>query len=135
MEKINLKNDIKTFGKQVKTFPSGISEAFDELIKKTGDCAGERNYYGISYIENNNMIYNVFAEEKQEGEAEKFNYKTFTIKSGEYFTETLKNWRTQTNCIKDIFNEMMQDNRVDKTTPAIEWYKNDEDMLCMIKAK
>ena len=134
MEKFNLKNDIKVFALHVTSFPKGIDEAFDELIKKTGDCAGNRNYYGISEFKNGKMYYYAAAEEKQEGEAEKLNYESYTIKGGEYFTETLKNWRTQTNCIKDIFSEMMQDNRVDKMKPCVEWYKNDEEMLCMVKA-
>ena len=134
MVKINLKNDIKVFGLHVQSFPNGIDKAFDELIKKTGDSAGNRNYYGISEFKNGKMYYYAAAEEKQDGEAEKFNYESYTIKGGEYFTETLKNWRAQTNCIKDIFSEMMQDNRVDKMKPCVEWYKNDEEMLCMVKA-
>ena len=134
MEKFNLKNDIKVFGLHVQSFPNGIDKAFDELIKKIGDSAGNRNYYGISEFKNGKMYYYAAAEEKQDGEAEKFNYESYTIKGGEYFTETLKNWRAQTNCIKDIFSEMMQDNRVDKMKPCVEWYKNDEEMLCMVKA-
>ena len=30
---------------------------------------------------------------------------------------------------------MMHDEHVDKTKPALEWYKSDEEMLCMVKAK
>ena len=33
MEKIILDNDINVFGTQVKTFPMGIGEAFDKLVK------------------------------------------------------------------------------------------------------
>lgn len=29
---------------------------------------------------------------------------------------------------------MMQDNNVDKAKLCVEWYKNDEEMLCMMKA-
>jgi hypothetical protein len=135
MEKMNLKNNIKAFGFAVTNFPSGIQQAFDELIQKTGDGAGERNYYGISYMQNGKMVYNVAAEEKQAGEAEKFNYKTFIIESGDYVTEKLDDWKTQTNCIKDIFQKIMDDGKADITKPAVEWYKNDKEMLCMIKAK
>ena len=134
MEKINLENDIKVFGLHVAGFPNGVDDAFHNLIKKIDDKEDGRNYYGISEFKNGKMFYYAAAEEKNEGEAKKFNYDSYTIKSGEYFTETLKNWRTQTDCIKDIFSEMMKDNRIDETTPAIEWYKNDEEMLCMIKA-
>jgi len=135
MEKMNLKNSIKAFGLRVNSFPNGIQQAFEELIEKTGDKAGERNYYGISYMENGNMIYNAAAEEKQAGEAEKFNYKTFTIESGDYVTEKLDDWQSKTNCIKDIFQKIIDDGKADTTKPAVEWYKNDKEMLCMIKAK
>ena len=29
---------------------------------------------------------------------------------------------------------MIKDDRVDKTKPGVEWYKNDKEMLCMVKA-
>ena len=45
----------------------------------------------------------------------------------------VRDWRKKTGCIKDVFHEMMQDNRFDGSKPCIEWYKNDEEMLCMLK--
>jgi hypothetical protein len=32
-----------------------------------------------------------------------------------------------------VFHEIMRDGRVDKTKPCVEWYKNDDEMMCMIK--
>src|SRR4029077_9286056 len=128
-------NDLKVFGIEVKTFPSGIGEAFEELIRKTGDRAGERNYYGISSMNNEGkMIYKAVAEEKFDGEAEKYHYERSTIGKGEYLFEVLKDWQNNTNCIKDIFQAMMVDDRIDKTKPCVEWYKNNDEMLCMVKA-
>ncbi len=127
-------NDVKVFGKTITTFPLGIGEAFDELIKATGDCAAERNYYGISYVHNNgNISYKVAAEEKYTGEAEKFAYETSTIEHGEYVFEVLHNWKNCTGEIKNIFQAMMNDEHTDKTKPCIEWYKNDDEMLCLMK--
>jgi hypothetical protein len=136
MEKYILQCDLKVFGVQVKTFPVGIDEAFYELIKKTDDCAGERNYYGVSSMDyDGEIIYKAVAEEKYTDEAEKFNYEQTTIEKGEYFFTILKGWSSKKHCIKDIFHEMMKDERVDKTKPCVEWYKNDDEMLCMVKAK
>jgi predicted transcriptional regulator YdeE len=136
MEKYILQDDLKVFGVQVKTFPSGIDEAFYELIKKTDDCADERNYYGVSSMDHEGkIIYKAVAEEKHTGEAKKFNYEQTTIEKGEYFFTILKDWSRNKHCIKDIFHEMMKDGRVDKTKPCVEWYKNDNEMLCMVKAK
>lgn len=133
MEKLDIQNDIKVFGLRVTSFSNGIGEAFDELIKKTKDCAGERNYYGICEFKNGEMFYYATAEEKMPGEAENYNYETFNIKSGKYLSETVNDWRSKTNCIKDVFGEILKDELADNKTPAIEWYKNDKEMMCMIK--
>jgi len=136
MEKIIFENDIKVFGIEVKTFPSGIDEAFKQLIDKTGDAAGAREYYGISYMnDKGRMIYKAVAEEKYDGEAKEHTYEESAIEKGTYYFEVLKDWRNNTQCIKDIFGEMLKDEHVDKTKPAVEWYKNNEEMLCMIKAR
>jgi len=133
MEKYNLTNDVKVFGLQVKTFPSGIGEAFDELIKKTGDCAGFRAYYGISELKDGKMVHYAVAEEKFQGEAEKYNCERLKIEKGDYLTATVFEWRKKTGCIKDVFSELIQDPRVNKTKPAIEWYKDDNEMMCMVE--
>lgn len=135
MEKYDLPHDITVFGRQVKTFPSGIGEAFDELIKMTGDRAGERSYYGISEFKGGKMVYYAVAEEKVDGEAEQYNYEKLKIQRGEYLTSTVIDWQKKTDCIKDVFYEIIQDPRVNKTKPAIEWYKNDNEMMCLVKMK
>ncbi|HEX5149934.1 MAG TPA: hypothetical protein VFW07_00720 [Parafilimonas sp.] len=136
MEKLIFENDVKVFGIEVKTFPAGIGEAFDELIKKTGDNSGERNYYGISSMNNDGkMIYKAVAEEKFEGEAKKLMYDAAVIEKGKYLCEALYHWQNKTCLIKGIFHSIMNDDHVDKTKPCVEWYKNDEEMLCMVKAK
>jgi len=136
MERLTFENDVKVFGIEVKTFPAGIGEAFDELISKTGDAAGIRNYYGISSMSNEGkMMYKAVAEEKFDGEAEKLNYDGGVIEKGKYLFETLYHWPNKTCLIKDIFHSIMNDDHVDKTKPCIEWYKNDDEMLCMVKAK
>ena len=133
MEKYNLTHDITVFGRQVKTFPSGIGEAFDELIKKTGDQAGARDYYGISEFKDGKMIYYAAAEEKTDDEAGKYNYEKLKIEKGEYLTGTIIDWQKKTECIKDVFYEIIQASGVNKTKPAIEWYKNENEMLCLVK--
>lgn len=47
--------------------------------------------------------------------------------------KSLWHWRNNLNCIKDLFSELLRDASVDKTKPAIEWYKDDDEMLCIIK--
>ena len=135
MAEYNFDNDIKVFGINVTTFPSGISEAFGELIKKTGDPAGNRDYYGISFFKDGKMIYYATAAEKLSGESKKYNYEELEIEKGNYSVTEVFNWPKKTHCIKDVFNEIMLDPRVDKTKPAIEWYRNDNEMMCLVKMK
>ena len=133
MEKYNLQSDLKVFGAQVKTFPNGIEEAFDALVKMLPG-GFDRSYYGISYVSNDGaMVYIAAAVEKQEGEAEKYNCERYTIEKGEYLAITVIDWRSKTDCIKDVFHEIIKDSRIDKTKPAIEWYKDEKEMICMVK--
>jgi predicted transcriptional regulator YdeE len=132
MELYYLKEDVKVFGVQVKTFPDGIGEAFDALVKMIPG-GFNRSYYGISYMEGNDIIYKAMAEEVIDGEAEKYNYERFTIKKGEYLAVTVMDWLQKTGSIKDVFHDMMQDSRADNSSPCVEWYKNDNEMICMLK--
>ena len=133
MEIFNLLHDVKVFGFQVKSFPEGIGEAFESLIKMVPD-GFERPYYGISYKDKNGqMIYTAAALEKYEGEAEKYNCERYLVEKGEYLTVTVYDWRKKTGSINGVFQEIIQDSRVDKTKPAVEWYKNDHEMMCMVQ--
>ncbi len=132
METYNLENDLSLFGVEVKNFPDGIGDAFDKLVNMI-TTEFNRSYYGISKMSDHGFTYIAAAEEKHENEAKKYNCVQYNIEKGEYLTVTLKDWRKQTDSIKAIFQEMCKNPQLDKTKPCIEWYKNDEEMLCMIK--
>ena len=135
MEKYNLPADLNVFGFPVDNFPAGIKEAFDKLIQKTGDCAGDRAYYGLSEFKNGKMIYYALAEEKFPGEANKYYYEKLTIDKGDYLTIRVSDWQNKTGCIKDFFSKIIQDSRVNKSKPAIEWYRSDTEMICLVQMK
>jgi hypothetical protein len=132
MKTITIPKDISVFGIQVRTFPNGVGEAYDKLVKMIPG-GFSRPYYGISYMENGKMIYYAAAEELNPGEAEKYSCERLSIKKGKYLAEELLNWRSKVHQVKDIFQRLVADERTDKTTPGVEWYKNEEEMLCMIK--
>jgi len=135
METYKLKNDLKVFGKEVPTFPVGVSDAFHQLITIIPD-GSNRAYYGLSHMdETGKIIYKAAAEEKYAGEAEKYNCDRYIIEKGEYLAVTLADWRGKTDCIKDIFHDMMEDDRADKTKEVVEWYKTDTEMLCLVKMR
>jgi predicted transcriptional regulator YdeE len=133
METFTLKEDLRVLGVKVTTIPKGIGEAFDALVKMLPG-GFDRSYYGIAEMNHKGeMIYKAAALEKYDGEAEKYNCERFTIEKGEYLAVTLRDWRKKTDSIKSVFQKMIEDNRVDKRKPCIEWYKNDDEMICMVK--
>jgi predicted transcriptional regulator YdeE len=133
MKIYNLPNVLKVFGFRVNSFPEGIAEAFESLIKMVPD-GFERPYYGIGYMDKDGqIIYKAAALEKYEAEAEKYKCERYTIEKGEYLTVTVHDWHKKTSSIKNVFHEIMLDSRVDKTKPCVEWYKNDDEMICMIQ--
>jgi len=134
MEKHTIKNDINVFGGQVTSFPNGIGEAFEPLMKKIPD-GFNRSYYGIAKMEGNQIIYIAAAEEKSKGEGKKYQCNDYVIEGGEYLTIAIADWQPKTDSIKDVFGELMKDNRTDKSKPCIEWYKNDKEMFCMMKVR
>jgi hypothetical protein len=132
MELYQQSEDITVIGIHVITFPDGIKEAFESLMKVFGS---ERDYYGISWMdENNNVIYYAMAGEIFQDEGKQYDYESLTVTKGVYKTETLHNWLSKTDCIKNIFHDLMGEGKPDQNNPCIEWYKSDEEMLCMIKA-
>ena len=133
METFVIKKNIEAFGFQVKTFPKGIGEAFDSLIEMVPERLN-RSYYGISYMApDNKLVYIAAVEEKNKGEAERNKCERFTIEQGKYLAVSVKDWRKKTDTIKDVFHEMMNEKNIDHSKPCVEWYKNDDEMLCMLK--
>ncbi len=124
--------DMTVFGVQVKTFPDGIKEAFDGLM---GSFGKSRSYYGISWLDENDRVqYYAMVPEDFKGEANKYQYEKLIITKGGYYTETIYNWLSKLDSIKDTIHGLMPNNRPDKINPCVEWYKSDDEMLCMIKA-
>jgi hypothetical protein len=69
------------------------------------------------------------------GETKKYEHETFTVEKDEYFSVKVKDWHSKTDCLKDIFHDKMRDEHIDNMKPCIEWYKSNDEMLCMMKTK
>jgi hypothetical protein len=135
MEKFQVKEDINTFGVHVTTFPAGVGEAFEKLSKEL-ENGMHRPWYGISWMDDKGkVVYYANSAEISPNEAAKYKYETLLIEKGEYYCEPVKNWRSNLDCIKDVFHDMMESGKTDSNKPCIEWYKSDDEMLCLIKAK
>jgi len=133
MDTYTLANKRTLFGFRVENFPQGVGPAFTKLVQQLGGQA-PRSYYGLSHMdEKGNVCYWAAAEEAYPGEADTYGYEKYVVPKGQYLAGTLGDWRSKTDCIKDIFHEMMQDARADLTKQCIEWYKDDHEMVCLLQ--
>jgi hypothetical protein len=132
MEIYHQLEDMTVFGVHVKTFPNGIKKAFDSLMSIFGN---NRSYYGISWMDENDCVqYYAMVPEAFNGEANKYQYEKRLIVKGGYRTEAVYNWLSKLDSLKEVFHRLMPDNRPDINHPCVEWYKSDDEMLCMVKA-
>jgi predicted transcriptional regulator YdeE len=123
--------DIRLYGIHVKTFPVGIKESFDSLMEAFGDS---QSYYGISWVaEDGSIQYYASVSVPDYSEANPANYERLLIPKGKYATSTIFDWLSKTESVKDVFQELLGDTCPDKERACIEWYKSDEEMLCMIR--
>lgn len=135
MDKYKLNRDLKLFGKQVTAFPFGIKEAFDHLMAIIPD-ANKRSYYGLSRLDDKGgVLYYAAVEEAHKGEAQLYGMDSYTIPQGEYSAVTITDWMKKIDSIKDVFHALMQDECADLSTLCVEWYKSDDEMMCMMKNK
>lgn len=135
MELQILKRDVKVFYVEAKKFPEGISEAFHKL-EELHPSVCERSFYGISSEDaRKNIIYWAAVEESYKGEGAAYGCNSFVISRGTYLTETITDFMSNIHSIPEVFKQMLSDPRRDCGFPCVEWYKNDREMMCMIKLK
>lgn len=131
MERYRLAEDVRLYCVQASSFPAGILAAFNRLENIFTDVP-LRDCFGISYMnEDGDIIYKAAIAashiENSHGCEE------FTLVQGEYLTTTIKNWRQNVPAIGQTFKTLIADARMDKTFPCVEWYENEEDVICMVK--
>jgi predicted transcriptional regulator YdeE len=131
MTEYTLENDVPVIGAQVKTFPDGIGEAFDRLISMLPDGM-HRPCYGICYGTEKGIHY-IAAIAGSTSEAATLNLQSYIIPKGDYVVKSIANWRDKLPAIKEAFHELLSGDCADISRPCIEWYKNDNEMLCMLK--
>lgn len=135
MQNYTIPSNIKTFCVQAKTFPDGIIEAHKKLHSLVPP-SNTRRYFGIAMKgTEDQMIYYAAAEELTEGEAEKYNCKTFIIAAGEYISVRIDDFHKDIPSIAKTFKALRSDPRIDQDGVSVEMYLNEKDILCMMKLK
>ncbi|MPR33906.1 transcriptional regulator [Salmonirosea aquatica] len=114
------------------SFPEGVMQAHQKLHSLLPSVEG-RNFYGISRpSDSKEIIYRAAVEEAYTGEAEKYGCEAFTIKKGDYLSETLTNWREDEKQIGETFQKLLADPRLDPEGYCLEVYVSDDEMRCMV---
>jgi hypothetical protein len=118
---------------QVETFPQGISEAFDKLMIDFPLSAG-RNYYGISWMDDQQkVVYKVASNILDPVEADIPGYGEYIVPKGTYLSETIHDWMKDLPKISETFGRMIATPGFDNTAACVEWYINDDKMVCLAR--
>lgn len=133
METLYLKNDVHVLYVPVKSFPTGIIDAF-KVLENLHPSICERPFYGIFHEEENGrVIYKAAVEEHYKGEAETYACGTFVIPKGNYLAVTITHFMKTIEAIPEAFQLLEQQPEADVSFPFIEWYRNEEEVVCMVK--
>ena len=132
MIQIKIKQDIKVFCIQAKSYPDGVMEAFKNLHTLL-EFPPQRRNFGISKPENGKIIYRVAAEELVEGDLQKHHLTEFIIPSGNYIGIKIIDFRKDLNQLKIAFDQLLTNPNLDPNSYCIEEYFGIDDVVCMVR--
>ena len=133
MEEYIIREPITIMYVTAATFPDGVQSAFDQLEKSVPDFA-DRTLYGFSDMNHKGeIVYRAAIAEDHNGEAAELGLNSFTITPGEYKSETIMDWYNHKEQIGEAFQRLMKEPRMDLTFPCLELYKNDDEMMCLVR--
>jgi hypothetical protein len=132
MESIRLDKNLQLICVRAASFPTGIKEAFEKL-RQRDPSIGTRTFYGISHGSENGIVYWAAVEEAFEGEGAALGLEPYTLKKGVYATETLENINSNEDQIGQAFGRLLKNPKLDRYGECIERYKNEAEVLCMVR--
>lgn len=138
MEKFTFDEDIQVFCVKAASFPNGVMDAHHKIHDLVPFVAGEskpRRFFAVSWRENGEIVYFSAAEQLEEGEAEKYDCMPFTIRKGEYMSETIHDYMENIPKIGETFHKMLELPDLDPKGYCLEMYLNPKDILCMVPLK
>ena len=135
MEEYHLPNDISAMYITASSFPDGVLAAHQKLhslVPRTE--SPERKYFGISFPnQDGTIIYKAAAEELTDDEAEKLSLETYLIKKGEYISIDIHDYMKEVSGIREAFQKLLSDPRIDPNGACVEWYRSDYVVKCMVR--
>jgi hypothetical protein len=143
MEKAIIKNDIYVFYVTASSFPEGIEEAFNKLHAFL-PASPPRNIFGLLRPENGGeIVYRAAAEKFRKGDAREWGCETLTIKSGNYISITVNEFKKDILAVGQAFEELLTLPNLDPNGFCVEVYDHDtegygtdqESVKCMIRLR
>ena len=134
MEPYKIESTIIVIIEKAEDFGKGIGEAFVRLAEKLEHKGEKRECYGIVTKEEDGMNYFAAFTELYPGEASEKSLPSFTIASGDYQSIRLDEWNKNILHIGPTFDQILKSGKVDTSAPCIEFYKTEQELLCMVKA-
>ena len=134
MEIYKLDSPIIIITEKASDFGKGIGEAFVRLAEKLDNKGQKRDSYGIVLKEEDGMNYYAAYTELYKGEAIEKSLPSFTISSGNYFSIQVREWNKNILHIGPTFDQILKSGKVDTSSPCIEFYKTEEELICIVKA-
>jgi hypothetical protein len=138
MEKFTFENDIQVFCVKAASFPDGVEDAhhtLHDLVPFVPGVSKPRRFFAISWRENGEIVYYAAAEQLEDGEAEKHNCMPFTIRKGQYMSETIHDYMKNIPMIGQTFAKLLALPDLDPNGYCLEMYLNPKDILLMVPLK
>ena len=132
MELFTLENDIHVIGLHVENFPLGIPEAIDKIHSAFSN-GKSLPLYSRSQPVGGEIQYFIGVEINNLEVSEKLGFVHFVIESGSYLAQNIVDWQGKVQSIQRVFDELLNDNRLDPNGYCVELYKNDKELVCMVK--
>ena len=134
IETFKIEPPIIVITEKAEDFGKGIGEAFVRLAEKLEHKGEKRDCYGIVLKEEVGMNYFAAFTELYPGETAEKSLPSFTIASGDYQSIRLDEWNKNILHIGPTFYQILKSGKVDTSAPCIEFYKTEQELICMVKA-
>ncbi|TDB67515.1 transcriptional regulator [Arundinibacter roseus] len=134
MEQINLPADILVYCVYAESFPEDVQKCH-ETLHSLVPFSPERHYFGISVLENSEMIYKAAANALPEEDLTPLNLEEFTVPKGDYTCILIHDFMNNVPAFKEAFDRLFALPQIDPESYAYEWYISDHVARCMVKNK
>lgn len=131
MRKFILTENIVVICYEATSFPEGISDSHTKLFSFFAD-AHKRKRFGISRPENGKIKYMAAIEQLVPFECMSLNLQTFEIVKGKYISLLVKDFHSNLYSIDAAFKKLITHPGIDPNGYCLEWYLNENDVLCLI---